>query len=249
VALRVGAWSTRLCGTRDVDPRHEAPALGERYKSAVTPAQIPDRVHHPIFARLYNRVAAALDQAGAAEHRQALLSGLRGRVVEVGAGTGLNFAHYPDTVTEVVAVEPEPYLRERATETARHAPVKVVVVEGTAEAIPLDDESLDAGVASLVLCSVRDQAAALAELRRVIRPGGELRFYEHLLAQDARWARRQRRADRIWSWFAGGCHLTRQTGDAIRQAGFNVEACERFLFEPGWPSKLAAPHILGRARR
>jgi ubiquinone/menaquinone biosynthesis C-methylase UbiE len=215
----------------------------------VTAAQVPVRVHHPIFARFYRRFAASAERAGAAGHRHKLVAGLHGRIVEVGAGTGLNFAHYPDTVTEVVAVEPEPYLRQRAVDTARDAPVKVTIVDGVADAIPLADESVDAGVASLVLCSVSDQAAALAELRRVIRPGGELRFYEHVAAEDRQWARRQRHADRVWSWFAGGCHITRHTEQAITQAGFHIESCDRFLFQPYLAAKLAAPHILGRARR
>ena len=107
-------------------------------------------------------------------------AGLTGRVVEVGAGNGLNFGHYPATVTEVVAVEPEPYLRERAEEAARAAPVDVTVVVGLADALPAEDGAFDAAVASLVLCSVPDQAGALAELRRVVRPDGELRFYEHV---------------------------------------------------------------------
>ena len=108
---------------------------------------------------------------------------------------------------------------------------------------------VDAGVASLVLCSVPDQTAALAELHRVIRPGGELRLYEHVAADDPRWARRQQRAERVWSWFAGGCHLTRQTAEAIEHAGFQVDSCDRFLFQPCFTAKLAAPHIVGRATR
>ncbi len=138
-------------------------------------------VHHPLFARFYARCAPHEDGRGGTEHRRELLAGLSGRVVEVGAGIGSNFAHYPAAVTEVVAVEPEPYLRAKAEHAATAATVKVRVVEGLADALPLADGEADAGVASLVLCSVPDQAEALAELRRVIRPGGELRFYEHVI--------------------------------------------------------------------
>src|SRR6195256_594752 len=155
----------------------------------------PTPLRHPLFARMYQRMSAAAERAGAAEHRARVLSGLRGRVVEVGAGNGLNFAHYPSTVTEVVAVEPERYLRSRAEAAAARATTSVTVIDGTAAAIPLDDASVDGGVASLVLCSVSDPAAALAELHRVIRPSGELRFYEHVVADNDRWARLQRRAD------------------------------------------------------
>lgn len=206
-------------------------------------------VHHPIFARFYTRVAAAADRMGAAEHRTRLLAELAGRVVEVGAGNGLNFEHYPSSVVEVVAVEPDRYLRARAEVMARRVDVRVIVVGASAGALPLADACLDAGVASLVLCSVPGQREALAELHRVIRPDGELRFYEHVLASDARWARRQRRADPIWSRLAGGCHLSRETERAITDSGFEIEDCARFWFRPSWLAALAAPHILGRARR
>jgi SAM-dependent methyltransferase len=208
-----------------------------------------EQVRHPIFARLYQRMAVAAEEAGMAAHRARLLDGLRGRVVEVGAGNGMNFSHYPPAVTEVVAVEPEAYLRARAEEESARAPVPVRVVDGTASSLPLAGASVDAGVASLVLCSVADQAAALAELRRVIRPGGELRFYEHVADDDPRLARWQRRVDPLWTRIAGGCHLTRDTEAAIAAAGFVVERSERFLFEPCRLSRLSAQHVLGCARR
>lgn len=190
-----------------------------------------------------------MEAAGVAEHRRRLLTGLVGRVVEVGAGNGLNFSHYPDTVTEVIAVEPESYLRARAELAAQNAPVKVTVVDGDAEHLPVEDALVDAAVTSLVLCSVGDPIAALREIRRVLRPGGELRFYEHVLASDARLARLQRFVDPVWTRFAGGCRLTRNTFDAIQATGFAVDEHEQFLFQPCLPAKLAAPHILGRAHK
>lgn len=190
-----------------------------------------------------------MEEAGVAEHRERLLAGLVGRVVEVGAGNGLNFSHYPDTVTEVMAVEPESYLRARAELAAQNASVRVAVVNGDAEHLPLGDASVDAAVTSLVLCSVTDPTAALKEIRRVLRQGGELRFYEHVRANEAGLARLQRFADPIWSRFAGGCRLTRNTLDAIQAAGFVVDECEQFLFQPCLAAKLAAPHILGRAHK
>ena len=137
----------------------------------------------------------------------------------------------------------------RAEEAAADVTVNVRVVDGTASRLRLDDASVDAGVASLVLCSVPDPTAALAELHRVIRPGGELRFYEHVLAHNPKVARWQRRVDPIWTRLVGGCHLTRDTEHAITAAGFDIETNDRFLFAPCAMSKLSAEHILGRARR
>lgn len=207
------------------------------------------RVHHPIFARMYHRMSAKVEALGVAEHRQRMLAGLAGRVVEVGAGNGLNFSHYPDAVREVIAVEPESYLRTQAELAAAKAPIFVRVVDGDAEHLPLEDGSIDAAVTSLVLCSVINQAAALREIHRALRSGGELRFYEHVLASDARLARYQRFADPIWTRFAGGCRLTRNTHEAIQAAGFIVDESEQFVFQPCRAAKLAAPHILGRAHK
>lgn len=204
-------------------------------------------VCHPIFARVYALVAKA-DPKGD-EHRSEMLAGLSGRVVEVGAGNGLNFRHYPDGVSEVVAVEPEPYLRAKAEQAAAAAPVPVSVVEGTAESLPFGDEEFDAAVASLVLCSVADPAASLGEMRRVLRPGGELRVYEHVLADDSGLAARQHRFARFWPKFAGGCHPNRDTPAAIEAAGFEWVTCRRLAYKPGPGLGAIEPHVIGVARR
>src|SRR5437879_1612702 len=208
-----------------------------------------EKVRHPIAARLIERAMRSGEEHGQAEHRQRLLAGLSGRVLELGAGSGTNFRHYPSTVTEVVAVEPEAYLRGQAEKAATTAPVKVTVVDGVSGALPLEDASCDAGVACLVLCTVPEQERALAELARVIRTGGELRFYEHVVSKRPFEARMQRLADAtFWPWIAGGCHLSRDTAPVIERAGFHIESCDRFPFSP---AKLIPPdpHILGIARR
>lgn len=201
------------------------------------------------FARMYPKAAARAERRGATDHRRQLLQGLSGRVVEIGAGNGLNFAHYPGTVTEVVAIEPEPTLRAGAEDAASRAPVPVTVAAGTADALPLDDGEVDAAVASLVLCSVPDQARALTELRRVIRPGGELRFYEHVIANCQPKRAFLQIADRsgIWPAIAGGCHPARDTGAAIEAAGFTIEQSDRFPFAAS-AVEPSVPHILGIAR-
>jgi ubiquinone/menaquinone biosynthesis C-methylase UbiE len=207
-------------------------------------------VEHPWFARVLARAAAVEERKGGAEYRRRLLAGLRGRVVEVGPGTGLSFAYYPPEVDEVVAVEPEPNLRGLAAEAARNAPVSVQVVDGMADELPADDGSMDAAVVAGVLCSVPDQPRALGELQRVLRPGGELRFYEHVAARAPRLAALQRALDvTLWPRLNGSCRLTRDTEAAIRGAGFAVERLERFSFRPTVFAVPVAPRILGVARR
>lgn len=207
-----------------------------------------DDVHHPLFARLYARVSSGMETAGLGEHRRSLLAEAAGRVVEVGAGNGMNFAHYPTSVTEVVAVEPERYLRGLAEEAAGRAPVPVRVVDGLASDLPLDDDSVDVAVCSLVLCSVGDQRRALAEVRRVLRPGGELRFFEHVRAPSRRMAAVQRAADVVWPHLFGGCQTSRDTVGAIEDAGFGVAQLERFPFPETRLPLPPAPHALGLAR-
>jgi ubiquinone/menaquinone biosynthesis C-methylase UbiE len=203
-------------------------------------------VHHPLFARVYGRVGQLMD-AEIGDHRRRLLAGLAGRVLEVGAGNGLNFPHYPASVTEVLAIEPEPYLRRLALAAARQAPVPIRVVDGTAEALPAHDATVDAVVASLVLCTVTDLNQALAEARRVLHPGGTLRFYEHVRAEDPRLARWQDRLERPWGWLVGGCHPNRDTVAAVTAAGLRVVQLDRFDLQAMPP--LARPHVLGVAER
>jgi SAM-dependent methyltransferase len=202
-------------------------------------------VSHPIFARFYAWFSRLMERE-LGEHRDELLAGLSGHVIEVGAGNGLNFDHYPAAVDLVSAVEPDPYLRDRAR---RAASPRVAVCEGVAEELPAGDGEYDAAVACLVLCSVSSPEAALAELRRVLRPGGQLRFLEHVRAEDRRRAALQTRADRsgVWPWFSGGCHCSRDTEAAIRAAGFEIEQVRSFQLGPSWT--LTNPVVLGRARR
>lgn len=211
-------------------------------------AHLP-RVRNPLFARIYVRMTQGEDPEAIA-HRKEMLAGLAGRVIEVGCGNGGNFPHYPSTVTEVVAVEPEPYLRTHAERAAADAAVPVRVVDGVAEQLPAGDGELDAVVSSLVLCSVADQQRVLAEMRRVLRPGGELRFYEHVAAHEPRLARIQRLFDRtFWPHVSGNCHTHRDTGAAIEQAGFEMERQRRVRFSPCAIAFVVAPHIVGVARR
>ncbi|WP_236700639.1 class I SAM-dependent methyltransferase [Allosalinactinospora lopnorensis] len=204
--------------------------------------------HHPIFARLYPRMSRAMDQGGMAEQRRILLAGLTGEIIEIGAGDGGNFAHYPTTVSHVLAVEPEPRLRALASAAARHAPVPVTVADGLGEDLPAPDGSRDAAVFALVLCTVPDPGAVLAETARVLRPRGRTRFLEHVRAPTPGLARLQRLLDAtVWPPLVGGCHLGRDTAATIEQAGFSIERIDHFLFPP--TRSPVSFHIRGTAYR
>jgi ubiquinone/menaquinone biosynthesis C-methylase UbiE len=205
-------------------------------------------VKHPVFARLFDRLCGVMEKELGAI-RDELLDGLRGRVIEVGAGNGINFGHYPESVEEVVAVEPEPYLRSKAQRAARAARVNVSVRGGVAAELACKDASFDAAVTSLVLCSVPDQMMALRELHRVLRPGGALRFLEHVRSERAGKARVQATLDRsgIWPRLAGGCHCSRATQRAVEEAGFRVQGIRSIDVGPAWT--ITNPHVLGVAVR
>ncbi|OEU94486.1 methyltransferase type 11 [Streptomyces abyssalis] len=209
-------------------------------------------VRHPLFARFYERQSEAADvRMGVRAHREELLSGLTGRVIEIGAGNGLNFARYPPGVSEVIAVEPEPRLRGAATAAAGKAPVPVHVVDGTAQALPAADASCDAAVCSLVMCSLPDVPLALDEVRRVLRPGGELRFYEHGRAEDRPGMLRfQRVLDAtVWPLLLGGCHTSRDPVGLIKEAGFTDVSFRRLVVPQDGPVLPSSFHVLGSARR
>jgi SAM-dependent methyltransferase len=202
---------------------------------------------HPLYARRYARSAPRFEDTGPAAHRQRLLSGVTGVVLEIGAGIGLNFSHYPETVSRLYAVEPEPYLRRAAAARASGLAYEVDIVEGAGESLSLPDSSVDCVVLTLTLCSVHRPSDVLAESRRVLRPNGILAFYEHVAASTPALFRRQRALDTVWAFMSGGCHLTRQTEHEITNAGFSMRWCDRFHYVTNRVNILASPHILGWA--
>src|SRR5712672_3635983 len=187
---------------------------------------------HPRFARLYEKISAQTGERTVAMFGGAAAFGLRGRVVEVGAGNGMNFRHYPTTVNEVVAVEPENRLRALAQRAADTATVPVTVVAGHGDALPFDDATFDVAVVSLVLCSVPEPGHFLAELRRVLKPGGELRFFEHVRSSRPLLGVFQDVITPPWSVIGGGCHLNRDSLGAINAAGFEIDELDRFAYRP-----------------
>ncbi|WP_328731920.1 class I SAM-dependent methyltransferase [Streptomyces caniferus] len=210
---------------------------------------MPSDLSHPLFARIYPKINAYAESHGATEHREELLTGVAGRVLEIGAGTGANFRHYPPGVEHVIAVEPEPRLRLLAERAATDAATSIEVRSGRAEALPAKDGSVDVVVASLVLCTVADVPRTLAEAARVLRPLGELRFYEHVRATRRGLALMQHALTPIWPLLGGGCHLTRDTERAITEAGFTIETIRCFDFLINGRPQPASPTILGIARK
>jgi SAM-dependent methyltransferase len=211
----------------------------------VTSPTVPTTLDHPFFARLWT-VMSAHETPLMRRLRTENLAGLSGRVLEVGAGTGTNFAFYPDTVTEVVALEPETRLVPKARAAAAEAAVPVTVIASTIEALG-DVEPFDAVVCSLVLCSVENPDAVLRQLKSVLRPGGELRYFEHVASPGWRGAI-QRLADAsFWPRMSGNCHTHRHTEKAITGAGFSVQATRHQMTLPAWAPLPVAEVALGRA--
>lgn len=200
------------------------------------------------FGKSFARVGPRMDARGAAEHRRRLLERAHGAVVEIGAGYGASFAHYPAAVTAVLALEPDATLRELALSAASTAPVPITVEDGVAESLPVADATVDVVVSSLVLCSVADPSVALAEVVRVLRPGGLLLFYEHVRSAHRLLGIAEDLVTPLWSRVAGGCHPNRDTTALVATAGLRVREVERFGFSvlPGNP-RLA--HVLGVAEK
>jgi ubiquinone/menaquinone biosynthesis C-methylase UbiE len=199
-----------------------------------------------LYAAVYDQVTERLDRKGAAEHRERLVADADGDVLEVGAGTGRNLPHYR-RATRVVAVEPDPEMRARAAKTATRAKVTVELIDGDARHLPFPAESFDTVVMSLVLCTIPDPAQALAEAHRVLRPGGTLRFYEHVRAEDPNLARWQDRLARPWRWIGRGCRANQETVDLIGEGAFKIRDLDRFSLPAAPP--LTRPHVLGVAER
>jgi SAM-dependent methyltransferase len=215
------------------------------------------------FARFYDRALKATEESGLGEMRAALLAGAQGRVVEIGAGTGVNVDLYGGEMEDLTLVEPDPHmaarLRERlAGAPGSHegvagrddvadgaAPAPRRLVEAPAEALPFADDTFDTGVATLVLCTVPDPAAAVAELARVLKPGGRLLFIEHVRSDDPDRARWQDRLEKPWRFMADGCYCNRDTEAMLGASAFRVEALDHGKMPKAMP--IVRPLISGSA--
>ncbi|HEX6263552.1 MAG TPA: class I SAM-dependent methyltransferase [Actinomycetota bacterium] len=191
-----------------------------------------------LFSRGYEVFSRAEDRV-IAGYRAETAGGARGRVLELGAGNGLNFARYREA--RVIALEPVADMLPKARARATEAPVPVHLVRGVAEALPFEEDAFDTVVVSLVMCSVPDPAGVAAEIRRVLKRGGQVRFFEHVRAHDPRVARRQDRIGPLYTRFTGGCRMNRDTLTVLRLAGFRIRY--RRLYHG--PKHL--PHVIGVA--
>jgi ubiquinone/menaquinone biosynthesis C-methylase UbiE len=198
------------------------------------------------FAAVYDRMMAATEKETLRAHRRALLAGASGRVVEIGGGTGANLPFYGDEVEELTITEPEAPMARRLERHLREQSLRVRLVPAPAEQLPFESGSFDTAVSTLVLCTVDDQPQALAELRRVLKPGGRLLFIEHTRADEARLARWQDRFNPLQQRVAHGCNCNRATLDAIRAAGFTVSDVQHDQMKKAPP--IVRPLIVGAAQ-
>jgi len=209
---------------------------------------MPRRDGHRWFAAIYDRMMASAERSFMKGVREEIAGGASGRVLELGAGTGANFAYYGPGADEVFAIEPDPYMLERARQRASQAGRPIDLRQAPAEQIPFDDASFDTIVSTLVMCSVSDPLRALSEARRVLKPTGKLRLYDHVRYGHAFGAFWQDLATPAWSWFGAGCHPNRDIAALVREAGFQFEQLELTKPVPPLPPMiLTRPHIKGIA--
>ncbi len=196
-----------------------------------------------LFSAFYDRGFEATEEAGLREMRRELLAGARGRVLELGAGTGLNLRHYPEAIESLTLVEPDPHMTKQLRQ--KLAQGQAELVEAPAERLPFDDNSFDTAVVTLVLCTVPDPAAALAEIARVLKPDGQFLFLEHVRSRNLKLARWQDRLETPWRFLGDGCHCNRDTATAIGAAGFEVGDLEHDALPKAPP--IVRPLIRGSA--
>ena len=203
------------------------------------------KVWESTFSAIYDPLLWVGERAGMAQRRSALLSQATGRVLELGAGTGLNLPHYPDDLEELVLTEPAPPMIGRLERQAEEAETASSVMAADAERLPFEDDRFDTVVSTLVLCTVDDPQEAIEEIARVLRPGGKLLFLEHVRSDSSRLARWQDRLHGPWHAFAAGCNANRPTVDMLRESSLLVENVEHDRWK--WMPALVHPLAIGVA--
>ena len=223
------------------------PAVAARTRSLMTTCiEGHPRLWAHISARIYDPFLALAEWRGMASQRRALLAGARGSVLELGAGTGLNLAHYPAGLEALVLAEPDGPMRARLARRVARSGRDATVVAACAEALPFADSAFDTVVSTLVLCTVQDPVAAMREIGRVLAPDGRLLFVEHVRASTPRLARWQDRLERPWRAFAQGCRCNQPTLELLAGAHLRVERLTSGRWS-GMPA-LVRPLVVGHAR-
>jgi SAM-dependent methyltransferase len=220
-----------------------------RSDSRVSGSQMAGPVYKAIwgrvFALVYDTAFILAERRGFQQVRKDLIGQAKGRVVELGAGTGLNLGHYPKNVSELLLTEPDAHMAAKLRKRAGRLALDVTVIEAPAENLPFDDASIDTVVSTLVLCTVQDPGRTLAEVARVLRPGGVLLFAEHVRSESPGAAWWQDKLRRPWSWYACGCQCNRDTISALRAATFEVGQVGRDRLR--WISPVVRPLVVGSA--
>jgi ubiquinone/menaquinone biosynthesis C-methylase UbiE len=209
--------------------------------------RIYDATWGRLFAAMYDRSLESAEEAGLRQMRRELLSGAGGKVLELGAGTGVNLGLYPDGVEDLTLVEPDPHMAKRLREKLVQSRRAAAMIEAPAERLPFANASFDTAVATLVLCTVPDPAAALAETARVLKPGGRLLFLEHVRANDPGLAGWQDRLEKPWRFLGDGCHCNRDTVAAIEASPLLLGDVERGRVPKAPP--IVRPLVRGTATR
>ncbi len=207
--------------------------------------RIYDATWGRVFSAIYDPLLKGTEEAGLRERRRDVLSGARGRTIDIGAGTGANLGLFPEDLGQVVMAEPDPHMNKRLRHKLAEAGSSIELVEAGAEALPFEDASFDTAVFTLVLCTVPDPAAALTEAARILKPGGQLLFVEHVRAQDPGVARWQDRLETPWRFFADGCHCNRDTVATIEVSPLTLDSVERGELPKSPP--ITRPLAWGRA--
>ncbi|MGN6257730.1 MAG: class I SAM-dependent methyltransferase [Solirubrobacterales bacterium] len=207
--------------------------------------RIYDATWGRMFTAVYDRGFKATEEAGLREMRHELLAQARGRVLELGAGTGLNLEHYPQEIESLTLVEPDPHMTKRLRPKLAQMGREAEVVEAPAERLPFPDDSFDTVAVTLVLCTVPDQDAALTEIARVLKPGGQLLFLEHVRSHDPGAAKWQDRLEGPWRFLGDGCHCNRDTAAAIIASPLEMDGVEHDSLPKAPP--IVRPLIRGRA--
>ena len=177
-------------------------------------------MNHPLLAKIYDTVLAPTERMGVRDQRRRLMEGLAGRIVEIAAGTGLNIPLYPETAGEIHALEPDQHMLDRLVDKASGSIVPLFLYRGDAHHLPFIDEAFDAAIVAFALCTISDPRRALD---RVVRPGGILRFLEHVRSSNARTARWQDRINPMWGKVSGGCRLNQSTVEILEATHWEID--------------------------